>query len=52
MIPSIASCALYVEMGKKVYYSKGSEKNVKITTSEDIEIFTALLNAKKPEWMH
>ncbi len=52
MIPSIASCALYVEMGKKVYYSKGSEKNVKITTAEDIEIFTALLNAKKPDWMH
>ena len=27
------------------------EKNIKITTSEDIEIFTALLNAKMPEWM-
>ncbi len=49
--PSIASCALYVEMGKKVYLSAGSEKNIKLTTSEDIEIFTALLDSKRPEWM-
>lgn len=49
--PSIASCALYIEMGKKVYLSKGSEKNIKITTSEDIEIFQALLAAKRPSWL-
>ena len=51
LLPSIASCALYIEMGKKVYLSKGSEKNIKITTSEDIEIFSALLKSMKPEWM-
>lgn len=49
--PSIASCALYIEMGKKVYLSAGSEKNIKLTTSEDIEIFSALLNSKLPEWL-
>lgn len=49
--PSIASCALYIEMGKKVYLSAGSEKNIKLTTSEDIEIFSALLNSKRPEWL-
>ena len=49
--PSIASCALYIEMGKKVYLSAGSEKNIKITTSEDIEIFSALVNSKRPEWL-
>ena len=48
---SVASCTLYIELGRKVYMSLGSEKNIKITTSEDIEIFTALLNAKMPEWM-
>lgn len=48
--PSIASCALYIEMGEKVYLSKGSEKNIKITTQDDIEIFTALLAAQKPDW--
>lgn len=51
LLPSIASCALYIEMGKKVYLSKGSEKNIKITTSEDIEIFNALLKSSKPDWM-
>ena len=49
--PSIASCALYVEMGKKVYLSAGSEKNIKLTTPEDIEIFTSLLNSTRPEWL-
>lgn len=49
--PSIASCALYIEMGRKVYLSKGSEKNIKITTSEDIEIFQSLLESKRPEWL-
>ena len=48
---SVASCTLYIEMGKKLYMTAGSEKNVKITTAEDIEIFMALLHAKKPEWM-
>lgn len=51
MEPSIASCALYIEMGKKVYLSAGSEKNIKLTTSEDIEIFSALLKSKRPEWL-
>ena len=48
---SVASCTLYIELGRKVYMSLGSEKNIKITTSEDIEIFTALLNARMPDWM-
>ena len=48
---SIASCTLYIEMGKPVYMSIGSEKNLKLTTSEDIEIFMALLHAKRPDWL-
>ena len=34
-----------------VYKADGSEKNVKLTTPEDIEIFKALLSSKKDEWM-
>ena len=49
---SIASCSLYVELGRKLYLSMGSEKNIKLTTSEDIEIFSALLKASRPEWLH
>lgn len=39
------------KLGKKTYFSKGSEKNIKITTVEDIEIFKALLMAKRDEWI-
>lgn len=49
---SVASCTMYIELGRKLYMSKGSEKNLKLTTAEDIEIFKALLAAKKDEWMH
>lgn len=44
---SIASCTLMIEMGEKVYFSKGSEKNLKLTTVEDIDIFKALLLTKE-----
>ena len=48
---SVATCTLMIELGEKVHFCSGSEKNVKITTTEDIEIFKALLMAKKDEWM-
>lgn len=43
---SIASCTLLVETGQKVYFSKGSEKNIKLTTTEDLAIFRALLHGQ------
>ena len=48
---SIASCTLMIEMGEQVYFSVGSEKNIKLTTVEDIDIFKALLLAKRSEWL-
>jgi len=48
---SVASCTLMVEMGEQVHFSAGSEKNVKLTTVEDIDIFKALLMAKRSEWL-
>lgn len=48
---SIASCTLMIEMGEQVYFSAGSEKNVKLTTVEDIDIFKALLSAKRVDWL-
>lgn len=48
---SVASCTLKIEMGEKVYFSKGSEKNIKLTTVEDIDIFKALLMAKRSDWL-
>lgn len=48
---SIASCTLMVELGETVHFCPGSEKNIKITTTEDIEIFKALLKAEKDDWL-
>ena len=48
---SVASCTLMIEMGKQVYFSAGSEKNIKLTTVEDIDIFKALLKAQRSDWL-
>lgn len=48
---SIASCTLMIEMGNQVYFCRGSEKNIKLTTVEDIDIFKALLMAKRSDWL-
>lgn len=46
-----ASCSLMQKYGFGTFFSKGSEKNIKITTVEDIEIFKALLTTKNDEWI-
>ena len=48
---SVASCTMAVELGQRVFFSTGSEKNIKLTTVEDIDIFKALLAAKKMSWL-
>ena len=48
---SVASCTLYSELGRKVYYSFGEETNIKLTRPGDIEMFKALLSSKKSDWM-
>lgn len=49
---SVATCTMLIEINEKLYFSMGSEKNLKLTTPEDIEIFKALLDSKKAKWMH
>lgn len=48
---SVASCTLYAELGRKVYFSAGSETNIKLTRPADIDIFKALLQVRKSDWM-
>lgn len=48
---SVASCTLMIEMGEQVHFSAGSEKNIKLTTIDDIDIFRALLALKKSDWL-
>ena len=46
---SVASCTLMIEMGEQVHFSVGSEKNIKLTTVDDIDIFKALLTVRRAE---
>lgn len=51
IINMAASCSLMEALGIESHFSMGSEKNLKITTVEDIEIFKALLHSKKDSWI-
>lgn len=46
-----ASCTLMQELGETIYFSKGSEENLKITTVDDLVIYKALLHTKKEAWL-
>ena len=48
---SVASCTLMIELGEQVYFSIGSEKNIKLTSVDDLDIFKALLAAKRSDWL-
>ena len=43
--------ALWGMLGKTVYFSEGSEKNLKITTVDDLDIFKSLLLSKRASWL-
>ena len=44
---TVASCNLLIELGHRVFFSTGSEKNIKLTTPDDFDIFKAMLKAEK-----
>lgn len=49
---SVASCTLLAELGgREMHIVPGSEKNIKITTVEDLEILKALMHTSKEEWI-
>ncbi len=49
---SVASCTLMAEIGAiEMHIVPGSEKNIKITTVEDLEILKALMNVKAETWL-
>lgn len=39
---------MMVELGERLYFAAGSEKNIKLTTVDDIELFKAYLKRSKP----
>lgn len=34
---------MMVELGERLYFAKGSDRNIKLTTPGDLEIFEAML---------
>ena len=38
---------MMVDLGETLYFAKGSDKNIKITTRDDFELFKAMLSIKK-----
>jgi len=51
IINMIASCTLMQQPGERVYFSNGSETNLKITAVDDVLIVKAFLDTKKDIWL-
>lgn len=41
---------MMVELGVRLYFAAGSDKNIKLTTKDDLEMFKAYLRAEKERW--
>lgn len=42
---------MMVELGERLYFAAGSEKNIKLTTKDDLELFKAYLKSDKDNWL-
>lgn len=42
---------MMVELGIRLHFAKGSDRNIKLTTLDDLEIFKAYLSLKKDAWL-
>lgn len=42
---------MMVELGVRLHFAKGSDKNIKLTTVDDLEIFKAYISLKKDTWL-
>ncbi len=42
---------MMVELGERLYFASGSDKNIKLTTKDDLELFKAYLKSDKDNWL-
>ena len=42
---------MMVDLGETLYFAAGSDKNIKLTTKDDLEMFKAYLKLEKDEWL-
>jgi len=42
---------MMVELGERLYFAAGSDKNIKLTTKDDLELFKSYLVSEKDKWI-
>lgn len=42
---------MMVDLGETLYFAAGSDKNIKLTTKDDLELFKAYIKAEKDVWL-
>lgn len=42
---------LMVDLGERLYFAAGSDKNIKLTTKDDFELFKCYIKMEKDRWM-
>lgn len=42
---------LMVDLGERLYFAAGSEKNIKLTTKDDLELFKAHMKMERDSWL-
>ena len=49
--PSSYTNTMMVELGETLYFAAGSDKNIKLTTKDNLEMFKAFLKMDKDDWL-
>ena len=42
---------MMVDLGERLYFAAGSDKNLKLTTKDDLEMFKAYLHTDEDDWL-
>lgn len=42
---------MMVDLGERLYFAHGSDKNIKLTTRDDLELFKAYMKMDKDDWL-
>lgn len=42
---------MMVDLGERLYFASGSEKNIKLTTKDDLEMFKAYIKTENDSWL-
>lgn len=43
---------MMVDLGERLYFASGSDKNIKLTTKDDLELFKGFLKKEKDNWIN